>query len=207
MTEFGREDLEKFLMAVDHNLQSPFRIDLIGEAVAILDFGAKRRGTGDIDLTTDIGPVMGAFENAREQTGLAVEVSTVSVYDVPYEYVSRLERLDINGLTKLQVFVPEKHDWALMKMMRSLPKDVMDIIEVHHEIGFNKDVLLARFLGEMTHVTGRPRTVIFDFLSIMKDLYGKEESKKAEEAIKANRTWQQNLKDTESLGGRRPRRR
>lgn len=205
MDKFGREDIEEFLRAVGRNLKEPFRIDLLGEAVAILKFGAKR-GTGDIDLMTDIQPVIGAFQAAWEDTGLSIEVSTVSVYDVPYEFEGRMEMVEIPGLEKLQVYAPDRNDWALMKISRSLQKDIQDVIEVHERVGLEYDILLERFLTEMTHMTGNPRTAILDFVFAMKSIFGKEASRDAKDKISRSKAWQERLRET-GLGSRKRRRR
>ncbi len=194
--QFRKQELETFLQAIDRNLQGSFRIDLIGETVAILGFGA-RRATGDIDVTSSIHPILDAIEKAREETGLDIPVSDAAagVYEAPYEYEGRLECLDIPGLEKLQVFAPEKHDWALIKITRSLSKDISDVLEVSREVGLDKDVLLDRFIYEMNHVTGQPKMVIADFVDAIGHLYGEAEAEKAMEAIMASPEWKGTIED------------
>ena len=193
---FSKRKLETFLQAIDRNLQEPFRIDLIGETVAILNFGGERE-TGDIDVTNSLNAILGDIEKAEAETGLKIPISNAGagVYQAPYEYEGRKERLPIPGLTKLQVFAPEKHDWALMKVTRSLDKDIDDIIEVNQTVGLDKGVLLKRFIEEMNHVIGQPKTVIADFVVMMKELYGEDEGEKARDAIMDSYQWKSTLDD------------
>ncbi len=119
-----------------------------------------------------------------------IPLTTVVVYDAPYSYESRVKRVDIPDLKKLQVFVPEKHDWALIKITRLLEKDVDDIVEVADTVGFNKAVFLKRFISEMTHVIGRREDLVYNFLSMMAQLFGEDEAQRMQQAIKRSKAWQ-----------------
>src|SRR5436190_17833173 len=123
MKAFAGKELATFLTAIDDHLESPFRLEMIGAAAAILAFKIKR-GTLDIDSTNDVRKISKACQAAREETGLDIPLQTVGIYDGPYEYESRLTRIRIPRLKNLQIWVPEKHDWALMKMMRLNQKDI-----------------------------------------------------------------------------------
>jgi len=183
MRPFGNREFRTFLKAVDRQLSRPFRLDIIGEAAAVLSFRAES-GTTDIDVENDVGPLKGVFEAAREKTGLDIPVGTVGIHDAPWSYEDRVRRVRIPGLRKLQVFVPEKHDWALMKIVRLLGKDIEDIREVSDKIGFNRNVFLKRFLEEMTHVIGRRADLVYNFVTMMSELYGDGEADRMEAAIR-----------------------
>lgn len=188
MRLFTKNEFVRFFRAVDRGLPEPFRLDIIGEAVAILMFHAKS-GTSDVDATTNVAPLEELFVAARAETGLDVDVGTTSVYDTPYNYESRVKRVHIPGLKKLQIFAPEKHDWALIKMTRLLEKDLEDIEEVYREVGFNKNIFMKRFLLEMTHVTGRREDLIYNFLTMMEELFGTSTAERAEKAIATHKLW------------------
>lgn len=79
MREFVNKDFKRFLLAVDRHLPKPFRVDLIGEAVAVLAFRVKS-GTVDLDAVSNILPIEEALQAAREETGLEIAAGTVSVY-------------------------------------------------------------------------------------------------------------------------------
>ncbi len=189
MSVFNREELEAFLIALDRNLPRPFDLEIIGEAVAILTLGAQS-GTEDIDAVTNTAPIQPALDAARKETGLDIPLTTVGIYDVPYYYEKRLKQVRIPGLSKLRVYVPEKHDWALTKIMRALRKDVEDIEEVADSVGLSKTVFLKRFIGEMTHVTGRREDLIYNFLGVMARLFGEKEAGKMDRAIQKSKSWQ-----------------
>lgn len=129
MPLFRRRELVRFLKAVDRLIDRPFRVDIIGGSAAAIAFRAKS-GTMDMDLVTDVSLVESSIELARLKTGLHIPVSFTSVYDAPYLYEHRMKRVLRRDLKKLQVFIPEKHDWALMKIVRFLDKDIEDIVEV-----------------------------------------------------------------------------
>lgn len=146
MPVFNRTELETFLVALDRNLSRPFDLEIIGEAATILTLGAQS-GTKDIDAVTNTAPIQPAVDAAREETGLNIPLTSVGIYDIPYYYEKRLRLVPIPGLSKLRVYVPEKHDWALTKIMRALQKDVEDIVEVADTVGLSKNVFLKRFIG------------------------------------------------------------
>lgn len=188
MKAFAGKELVTFLTAVDKHLEAPFRLEMIGAAAAILKFKIKR-GTIDIDSTHSVSKLVKACEAAKADTGLDIPLQTVGIYDGPYEYESRLTRISVPKLKKLQIMVPEKHDWALMKIMRLSRKDIDDIQEVSHAVGFSKVTFLKRFLEEMTHVHGRKKDVIANFLTMMEQLYGKAEADDMEERIHSHKNW------------------
>lgn len=194
---FNKDELEEFLLAVDRNLPGPTSIDIIGEAAAILGLEAEGiggRGTVDIDVVGNLSLLVGAMNQARQETGLDIPVETVGIYDAPYDYESRIERVDVPKLEYLQVFIPEKHDWVLMKAMRLSGRDLANISEVHQKVGLQAEVLLERFLDEMTHVIGNTRNKIQDFLDLMESLYGEEETERAEVEILDHPGWQERLR-------------
>ena len=105
--------------------------------------------------------------------------------------MSRLRRLKVPRLKKLRVFIPEKHDWALMKLVRYNEKDARDIREVSSRVGLAEKVLVERFLNEMTHVTGNFRELVLSFLLMIETLFGKSEAKRVDGLIKADKRWSQ----------------
>lgn len=188
MPQFVNEEIRAFLLAVDAHIERPFRMDLIGEAVAVLSFNVQS-GTEDLDAITNIQPIEEAINAAKKDTGLDVGVETTCVYDGPYYYETRMRRVFVPGLTKLQIFVPEKHDWALMKIARLLEKDIEDIIEVSETMGFSKRIFLKRFLEEMPYGTGRLGDLVFQFLAMMKELFGSDEAETMEVAVRRHKKW------------------
>lgn len=188
MKSYAGREITAFLRAVDPHLDQPFRLDVIGGAAASLAFRIKS-GTLDIDAANSVARIEKACSAARKESGLDIPLETAAIYDAPYEYEGRMKRLRLRGLKKLQVFVPEKHDWALMKIVRLIDKDIEDIKEVWATMGLSKGVFLKRFLEEMTHVTGRRSELVMNFLTMMEELYGEPEADRMEQAIQAHRNW------------------
>src|SRR5579863_2197122 len=104
MKLLGGREISKFLMAVDKHLDQPFRLDIIGGAAASLAFRIKS-GTMDIDAVNSVVQIEKASAAARKDTGLEIPLGTAGIFDGPYEYESRMKRLPIAGLRRLQVFV------------------------------------------------------------------------------------------------------
>mgnify|MGYP001616386803 CR=1 FL=1 len=137
MRPFVGKEISSFLRAIDKHLAHPFRLDVIGGAAALLAFRIKS-GTLDIDAANSVVGIGKACKAARRDTGLDIPLGTAAIYDGPYEHESRMKRLRLRGLIRLQVFVPEKHDWALMKIVRLIDKDIEDIREVADKVGLQK---------------------------------------------------------------------
>jgi len=126
MRRFPPDEIETFLRAVDKHLTKPFRIDVVGAAAAALSYGSVK-STMDIDTTGCVEEIRTACKKAGEETGLRIPVQHAAVFDGPYEHETRMQRVRLTGIQRLQIHVPEKHDWALMKIVRFHEKDIEDI--------------------------------------------------------------------------------
>lgn len=91
--------------------------------------------------------------------------------------------------------VPEKHDWALMKVVRFNQKDIEDLTEVSNAVGFDENVLLERFLNEMTSVLGRPSELVQSFVLLIEKLFGETEADKIESRVTSDKRWIRRLKE------------
>ena len=170
MKQFPGSEIVRFLQAVDRHLDKPFRLEVI-------------------DAANNVSGLQKACRAAREETGLPIPLTSAGIYDGPYFYERRMKRVPIRGLRNLQVFVPEKHDWALMKIVRLIEKDIEDIREVDEKAGFRSSTFLKRFLEEMTHVTGRREDLVFSFLTMMEELFGPAVAARMEKAIRTHKKW------------------
>lgn len=187
MKRFAREDLLAFLRAVDRHAPKEATLVIIGGAAAALSFGAPG-GTIDIDTANSIKALEEACASARSESGLRIPVGYASVFDAPYEYESRLRRLPLKGLRTLKVLVPEKHDWALMKVVRFEDKDLAHLKAAAAGVGFELRIFEGRFLTEMTHVLPRERLVAH-FLAMIEELFGEPEAARVEKAVRAHKSW------------------
>jgi hypothetical protein len=168
-------DIERFVRAVDAALAEPASLLVIGGAAAVLGYGATRP-TEDIDTFHELqAPILEAIETAREATKLQIPVSFAAVADAPYNFEDRLVPLDL-GLARLTVVVPERHDLALMKLIRGYQHDVEVIEQIHRLQPLSLDVLRSRFVDEMGHVVADPRRLRLNFYEVVERLYGREQA-------------------------------
>jgi hypothetical protein len=172
MQRHGRSDIERFVAAIDAAIEEPTAVLVIGGAAAIIHYGAESP-THDIDTFQRLSPALErAAAVATAQTGLDIPVSFAAVADAPYNFEDRLERVTELGLRNLDIYVPERHDLALMKTVRGYEHDVEVIAELHRKQPFDLDVLKTRLHDEMSHVIKDPRTLRLNFVQVVDRLFG-----------------------------------
>lgn len=180
MKQFLPEDLVSLLTHVDALLDKPFDLLVIGGAAASLAYGA-RKTTTDIDVATQLPQeLQHIIDRARKETGINIPFQYVGIFEPPYSYEDRLMAITQPRLAALQVFVPERHDLTLMKTVRGFENDLQTIEEIHQSQPLLVEVLLDRFLTEMTQVTANPRVVRLNFLLLVERLFGNEEMNRLE---------------------------
>jgi hypothetical protein len=187
MRTFSSEDLKRFLRSVDKHLTSPVSILVIGGSAASLGYGIKT-STKDIDLfeteEQDYKLFQEACERAKQETNLEIPVEEVGVGDVPYNYEDRLQKESSLGLNWLEVRYPEKHDLALMKIIRGYEHDIQHVKEIHQNHTLDLRTLTNRFINEMSHVVGIGAEQLQNkFLLMIEEVFGEEEADEAERAI------------------------
>lgn len=170
MRAYRRDELTRFLQSLDERIAESRTLVVIGGAAAALAYGIAR-ATIDIDTITDISDLEAALERARDDTGLDVPLQTVGVHDAPYCFEDRLVLLEL-GLSKLRIVVPEKHDLALMKVVRGQDNDREAIQQIAERVGLDERTLVDRFKHEMTHAIGSRRLLRANFLAVIEMLYG-----------------------------------
>jgi hypothetical protein len=167
---YPREQLERFLRAVDAALKEPIGTVVIGGAAAILHYGVPR-ATRDIDTFTALSnELQDAFNVARRVTGIDIPVQQSGVADAPYEYESRLERA-YPQFERLMLWIPERHDFALIKVLRGDERDINDLADLHIRSPLNCDILVDRYDNEMDHVMGDPGRLLGNFLNLIARLF------------------------------------
>jgi hypothetical protein len=183
MKYHGPSDLGRFLQAVDAALEEPARLLVIGGAAAALHYGAKRH-TADIDTLQPISPSLErAIAVARRQTKLDIPVSYAAIADAPYDFEDRLQSVRELGLTKLDLYVPERHDLALMKTIRGYEHDLEVIAEMHRKNPLDLETLKTRFAGEMSHVVSDPRKLRLNFVLVVDRLYGADAASRVRDEL------------------------
>ena len=180
MNQFLPEELSNFLQVTDYYLTSRCELIIIGGAAASLAYGVTKT-TSDIDTVSKIPDHLTvALDLAKAKTGFSIPVSHVGVYEPPYNYETRLSLIENPILTKLQLFVPERHDLALMKIVRGYENDIQVIEEIHQNIPLEFDILVGRFMDEMTQVIGDLKSIRLSFLLMIEVLFGQEQAQEAE---------------------------
>ena len=175
--KYTREELATFVRSIDELLEQPMEMLVIGGAAAALAYGATG-STKDIDTWNNVPrAVAKAAAEAREMTSLPVPIEKAGVTDGPYHYEDRVRPVAMK-LKKLRLFVPERHDLALMKVVRGDRHDEDMIAEIHAHHPLKLDTLLRRFEEEMGHVIKDERVLRSQFRALISRLFGPEAAKR-----------------------------
>ena len=175
-------ELTRLLQAADSKLLKETHLLVIGGSAIVLAHDPTG-ATKDLDTLSDIEDLENAFAEASKETGIDAKLERVTIAESPYDFEERCEAILIPGLTRLRIFIPEKHDLALMKTMRGDENDIDGITRIHRSSGLDLRVMIDRFCNEMGHVNGNPRTVRFNFLNVIEQVFGEEALKEAEAAV------------------------
>jgi hypothetical protein len=180
---YGLQEIGELLRAVDRHLAVPARVVIIGGAAAA--FHGAGSTTTDVDTHNTLDANLEeALQRAREDTKLDIPVGYSSVAEAPYNYEDRLEQR-FPELEYLAVWVLEKHDLTLSKIIRGYEHDLQQVEEVHAESGLIFDVLVDRFRNEMDHVVGDPARILGNFLELIERLFGEMKRSEADRLIRA----------------------
>jgi Nucleotidyltransferase of unknown function (DUF6036) len=188
MRTYSASEIKSFLLALDQRLSEPLYLEVIGSAAAMLGMGMVR-DTKDFDTTVSIDSFAEAWADTQRDLELNIPLDRVTVHQPPYEYESRLIRLRISKLKKIQIFIPEKHDWVLLKIPRLNEKDREHILDVAIRLGFSERILLERFIDEMWMAMGNRSDLVWNFLTCIQMLFGAKARDNAKAAIEADRRW------------------
>lgn len=173
MSDLHRQDIIRFLRALDARLsdypgQHP--IVLVGGAAIILRY-ATRRSTTDIDTIKAEEVVIQAGIKACKDLRLNENTFVkIGVYDAPYTYEDRIELTEIDGLRRLIVQLPERHDLAIMKISRAHARDLEAVADMHAQNPFDLPTLIARY--NETSFSCAPNIAESQFLGTIEDLLG-----------------------------------
>jgi hypothetical protein len=181
---FTPEEIRAFFEALGESFAEPAKLVVVGGAGAILRHGAKR-STVDID-TYSVPPPEGfvvAVARARERTNLIIPIEYPAVAQTPWNYQDRLETVTGLKAGRLTILVPERHDLALMKVMRSYRKDLDVIAEMHRVNPFDLETFVSRFTDEMGHVVSDEKILRQKFLLCVQELFGDEAVEPTRETI------------------------
>ncbi len=74
-------------------------------------------------------------------------------------------------LERLTVVIPEKHDLALMKVVRGHDRDLEAIRSLHERSPLDCDLLVRRWREEMGQAIGEPRRLRDNFLALIESVF------------------------------------
>jgi hypothetical protein len=185
--KYAPAELRQFLAALDARLHRSMRINVMGGGAIALAHGVDRN-TSDLDLfetnKRDLQTIKKAVAKVRQETGLSIEVSAAggAVGDWPYHSDERMIRV-MPQLKNLAVYALEKHDVALSKALRGDENDIVAIQQLHQQVGLDKDILVERYLKEMTHVIGNRARLDQNFVLLIDRLFGEIEADQVRQQI------------------------
>ncbi len=171
---FGREELLTFLGEIDRRLQEPAVLEIVGGAAAILAYGAQT-ATKDIDSFPKLDP---SVKHAAQDIAQPIPIDLATLTDPPYNYEDRLVRLEL-PFRKLAVVVPDRHDLALMKVVRGYRHDIEVIQEIHGAQPLDLDILIERYETEMGQAVTDHRRLRLEFELLIEKLFGSKGLKRA----------------------------
>lgn len=170
---FTPDEMRAFFEALGQSFDHPAELVVVGGAGAILRHGATRP-TVDIDMYSVPPPdgFVDAVVKARQRTNLVIPIEYPAVAQTPCDYDTRLERVFDMNLGQLTVLVPERHDLALMKIMRSDERDLLVISQMHQVNPLDLDTFVTRYTDEMSHAVADHRILRHKFLVCVERLFG-----------------------------------
>lgn len=186
MKAFSAEEIATFLRGVDAQLGAGTAIEVIGGAAIALLLSARRATkTKDIDLGRRAEKhFMEACERARAATGLDIPISPAGVHTAPYDYEDRLRPLAIAGLRHLTIYIPERHDLAVMKLARSDEHDLAAVEEMHRDAALDLNTLVDRYRETLTQLTEPEGMFRWKFLNLIERLFGEERASEVERRLR-----------------------
>ena len=191
MRKYGRGEVERFLRAMDHALAAGETIVIIGGVAVALRCSRTERMTKDIDSWGRVSEELGrAAEKARAVTGLAIPLEQAAVADAPYGFEERLLR-GMPSLGRLRVMLPEKHDLALMKIVRGDETDVAGLAAAHREDPLDYEVLVSRYEEEMGSVIGDPSRLRLNMLRLIEELFPESIEDAKRRLTRAHAKWRE----------------
>lgn len=169
--QFGKTELYRFLAAVDRHLHADAEIVVIGGSAMLLEYGVDAV-TNDVDtFESNQAIVEEAAKKARIETGLHIPLADVPIADLPWHFNSRLVRI-LPELARLAIFVPERHDLTLSKLVRGFANDFQAVEELHHNQPLDLDILVERYRAEMGHSIHDPARLRLTFSLWVEWLFG-----------------------------------
>ena len=181
---YTKQNIEEFLIALDSELDSKQEIIVIGGAAATLHYNSKE-DTIDIDTYNSIESLKEAYRKVVEKLpNLKIPLSAAAPVFGPVNITERLEESSEVPLENLKIFVPEVHDWILLKTARSDEKDITDIKDVASLKEIDHLILKERFKTEMLpYNPGNDELLVSAYLYMISILFSEAVAKEHQDYI------------------------
>lgn len=166
-------EILQFLKAIDALLTAPVPMIVIGGCAVALT-GHPAHATSDVDIFGNLPLELEEAIRACRHLPGAVPITPAGVSSQPYDFEDRLQRVPESELANLEIFIPEAHDLAIMKIARGESHDIAALIEMHRHTPFDADTLLERYRG--TDFIGNPQMIRLTLLLLVEDLFGPEKA-------------------------------
>ena len=185
MKKYTAKEIEGFLKTIDGFLKKEVEIIVIGGTAAALAYHVSKV-TQDIDTWNSIKGLAKAYEQAKEETGLNIPLSQVTVGDAPHDFEDRLVIYKPGAFQNLKVLIPEVIDLILMKTLRGYEHDLEAIDEMVKSEKVKFEDVLDRYVKELGAAIGEKRKLDLNFLAMVERCYGDGKAEIARKRIGFN---------------------
>jgi hypothetical protein len=175
LDRFGADELRRFLAELDRQLDAPAAIVIIGGSALVLGY---RSGGAAIAV---------AAAQARVRLGLHVPIADSSIAELPLGYETRMFPI-LEGLSRLTVYVVERHDLAASKLLRGNAHDRQQLAQLPALRPLDLDVLVSRFGDLLRDAVGEPAEARWALRHLVEELWGEIAAIDAFERVSAARS-------------------
>jgi hypothetical protein len=177
MLRFDREQIVRFLHALDSALEGELKIFVVGGLAAIVKYNATVK-TSDMDVFAIVSgrdaDLTRAAHVASEVTGIVLSIGGAPITDLPWNYEDRLKTVRGLRFQKLTMIVPDKYDLALSKAVRGYEHDLEAIASMHKHHRLSEKTLVNRYESELRKIVpGDERNFALNMVQLVQLLYGK----------------------------------
>lgn len=172
---YNRDILIELLQKIEEELASSAKLYVIGGSAACLAYDSKA-GTKDIDTWNKEQKVNEAYSKVINKfPKLKIPIGPANVNIRSPEMLERFKLYKIDGLEKLQIFIPTVEDLFLLKAQRAVEKDITDLKELYKKNPLSEKLLLERFLYELLPLYyGNDQVLKDNYLVCIEEVLGEE---------------------------------
>lgn len=187
MKKFPPDELLEFLSLVDEELPGETDLVIAGGAAIAIAYSVTAHVTGDIDVLHAGKHFWNACEAATKHAKKQIPVSqrAAGIAALPMGYEERQLLVEKKRFKNLNLFVPERHDLAMMKIGRGDEHDLAGLEDVHKAAPFDLDTLIERYWETVEHRIGRADDFRYAFLSLVERLFSDRDVERAKKETKA----------------------